>query len=167
MVGLRDMIADFQVTYLHCPKLVLGTNLMFDLQGQTMIKYDLAANVSPSDKSNVGFKHESTNKAAIELGKFWFYFFHAASASQTLGTEFSLNWAKKEETTVRLGYAHKFSDDTSGKVKVDDKGKVDGLLKMKLSNTATAAVVTSTSISDYTSGKTQGLPLGFFFDLKF
>ena len=52
-----------------------------------MTNYDVGANWEPSPGAIVGVKHESTNKSAVQLGRFWFYFFHMASARHTVGTE--------------------------------------------------------------------------------
>ena len=66
-----------------------------------------------------------------------------------------------------MGLSHKFDDETSAKVKVNDKGKLDGVLKHKLSKTTTACIATGANISDITSGKSEPLPFGLSLDIKF
>jgi hypothetical protein len=66
-----------------------------------------------------------------------------------------------------LGLNHKFDDNTSGKVKVNNQGQVDALIKHKLSEVVTGVVVTSINVNDFTNGSAKSpLPLGFAFDLK-
>ena len=70
-----------------------------------------------------------------------------------------------ETTTGAAGY--KFDDSTTGKIKVNNNGTVDALLKHKLSEVVTTSVVTSVNVKDFTSGKTKSpLPVGISFDLK-
>lgn len=63
LVGTKDLIADLQTTYLFCPKhLLFGANLVVDLKGQTVTKYDFGVNMEPSPGSTIGVKHESLAK---------------------------------------------------------------------------------------------------------
>lgn len=148
MFDTNSYLADIQYTYLFDPKyLLIGANLVADVKGQLLSKYDFGVNITPNERSCVGIRHESTSKENLQLGKFWFYVFHAASARNTYGTEATLDW-QSGDTTFRFGVHHTFDEDTSAKVKVDHKGKVDALLKHRLSRTTTAAFVTGTSIKD-------------------
>lgn len=165
-LGVRDLILDDQITYQVNSQTQLGTNLVVDLRGQTLTKYDFGLTYEPAANSTVGFKHESTSKDKFQLGKFYLFFFHNASAFQTVGTEFSLDW-QKNTTEARLGLTHKFDDKVSGKVKVNHVGHVDGLLKLKLSNTATAVFASSLNLRNIAEQKAKSLPLGVSFDLKF
>jgi len=61
---------------------------------------------------------------------------------------------------------HKFDDNTSGKVKVNHNGVVDGVLKHKLSEKVTAAFVTSLDVHDVSNQKAKPFPVGISFDLK-
>jgi hypothetical protein len=45
-------------------------------------------------------------------------FHHNATKSQSVGTEFSLDWQKKI-VAARFGLLHKFNADTNAKVKVN------------------------------------------------
>ena len=145
---------------------MLGANIVADLKGQTLVKYDFGANITPTDNATIGIKHESTNKNALSLGRFWFYFFHAASARNTVGSEISLDCSTMA-TAYRIGWLHAFDDDTSAKIKVNHEGRIDGVLKHKLSKTTTACFVTGTNIKEIAQGKSTPLPLGLSFDVKF
>ena len=73
----------------------------------------------PVEKCFVGFKHESMNTEKITPGKFIWFFHHAARASTTLGTEFAYI-CDKTKFEAKFGLVHKFSDDFTGKFKVND-----------------------------------------------
>ena len=47
-------------------------------------------------------------------------------------------------------FSHKFNDDLTGIVKANQAGKIDGLLKFKLSDAATAVVTSGFSVSSIT-----------------
>jgi hypothetical protein len=74
-----------------------------------MPKYNVGMVYEPAEKNYIGIKHESLDKDQITAGKFFFYFFHAASARNTVGSEFTLNWASKV-MEARFGLSHKFDD---------------------------------------------------------
>lgn len=100
------------------------------------------------------------------MGKFFLYYFHKASLANTVGSEFTLDWQKKV-VEAKLGLAHKFDDNTTGKVKVNNNGQVDALLKHKLSEVVTGVIVTSVNVKDFAHGSSKSpLPLGLSFDLK-
>jgi len=62
--------------------------------------------------------------------------------------------------------AHKFSDDTVGKVKVNHKGDVNGALKYKFSDMTTAVLTSGVNVIDITKQKAKIFVLGYSFDLK-
>jgi hypothetical protein len=131
-----------------------------------LTKYDFGYNWTPAVNSTVGLRHSSTSKDKFQLGKFFLFFFHNASSYQTVGTEFSLDWQSRA-TEARLGLTHKFDDKVSGKVKVNHAGHVDALLKLKLSDTASATFASGFNVRNVAEQKTKTLPLGVSFDLKF
>jgi hypothetical protein len=118
---------------------------MFDLVGQKVTKYDFGVTWEPAEKCLVGFKHESTDKEKLSIGKFLFMFYHNTNTANIVGTEFSLDWQKKV-VEARFGLNHKFTDDYSGKLKVNHKGHIDGALKFKICDIATAVVTTGMDI---------------------
>lgn len=155
--------------YKPCNRLLLGSNLVFEPKKEKnqLTKYDFGVNFEPAEKSFIGLKHETVaNKEELAFGKFFLYFYHAASSTNTVGTEFLLNWESKR-MEARLGALHKFSDDVSGKIKVNHEGRVDGTLKYKLSEVVTATATTGLCVKNITDAKSGALPLGLQFDLKF
>jgi hypothetical protein len=60
-------------------------------------------------------------------------------------SEFSYDWAKKA-LDVRVGVTHKFTPDVMGFVKVNNVGKVDGMLKVKLSNAVQMCVTSGLTL---------------------
>lgn len=78
----------------------------------------------------------------MKFGKFLFYFHHYATAIQTVGTQFSFNYPEKA-VEAKLGYSHKFTDDTSAKFMVNHNGFVDVALKHRFGKTLTGGLITS------------------------
>lgn len=144
----------------------MGANLIFDPKSSKLTKYDFGVNTELAVNSYFGVKHESDSKDTVRFGKFFFYFFHNASAYQTIGTEFSYD-ALTKFTTARLAFTHKFDEKVSSKFKINNMGHLDALLKLKLSETTTACVNTGFNIRSFAEAKTRALPLGISFDLKF
>ena len=89
---MRTFSTEGNLTYLVRDNFAVGVEDVFDLKTTTLKKYNFGFNWVPSAGAQVGLKHESTNEKAIEFGKFFLLFSHAASASQTVGTEFTLDW---------------------------------------------------------------------------
>jgi len=148
--------------YKPLARVLLGANLVFEPKKDKnqLTKYDFGINLEPADKSYIGLKHETVaTKDNLALGKFFLYFYHVASPLNTVGTEFSLNWESKR-MEARLGALHKFSDDVSGKIKVNHEGRVDGTLKYKISEVVTATATTGITTKNITDAKSGPLPLG-------
>ena len=101
----------------------------------------------------------------MSVGKFFLHFFHEASATQTIGSEFGFDPTAKT-VDARFGFQHVFSPDLTGKFKVSHQGHADALLKFRLSDQVSAAVSTNTNLRGYTEGKNTALPVGLSFDLK-
>lgn len=72
-------MTEHNLTYLACSHFILGYNLILDPLAKNLDKYDFGFNWAPAEGASVGFKHESTNKLNLELGKFFLFFHHAAS----------------------------------------------------------------------------------------
>jgi len=116
--------------------------------------------------ANIGLKHESANAKALEFGKFLVHVNHAANANQTVGTQFSFDY-KTKATDASLGLAHRFNNETSGKLKVNEAGYVDFLLKHKFNDFVTASLASGISLrSIIDKQKHKKIPLGLAFDLK-
>lgn len=109
------------LTYKHNARWLFGFNFLFDAKKNKFPSYHGGVVFEPSDNALVGLKHESINKEKHEVGKFFLFYFHKASLANTVGSEFSLDWQKKV-VEAKLGLAHKFDDNTSGKVKVNNNG---------------------------------------------
>lgn len=166
LTNLRTFVSEHQLTYLASPKVLVGYNLVLDPLAKNLDKYDWGLTWQPAAGAFVGLKHESTSKDTLQLGKFFLYFHHYASAAQTVGTEFSLDWQKKV-VSARLGLAHKFNEETSGKLKVNQEGELFATLKHKINNNVTAGLTSGFSVSQViTQQKAKKVPLGVSLDLK-
>lgn len=155
------------LSHRQCSRFLLGAHLNFDVKALKATEYHLGAVYEPADKCLVGVKHESTKDAKeYQLGKFFFYFFHQASAINTIGTEFSLDYQKKV-VEARMGLTHKFDDQNTGKLKVNHAGHIDFLLKHKCCDMLTIAAVSSINAKAIPSGKAGALPLGLSLDIKY
>ena len=144
-----------------------GSTFNIDLKSQAILKNEFGVTWSPADGSRIGVHHVAQDNKPAELGKFWFYFNHAATSAQTIGSVFGYDWNTKQ-VEARLGVANKFNDTTSGKFKIDQDGKVDALLKHQYNNTVTATFVTGFNLKTIVeTQKTKSLPVGLAFDLKF
>ena len=80
----------------------------------------------------IGFKHQTLNKDVITPGKLFFYFMNQTEINR-FTSEFAFDYAKKA-LDIRVGVTHKFTPDVMGYVKVNNVGKIDGMLKVKLSS---------------------------------
>ena len=166
LLNLRTLLGDFTFSYLAKSSTALGGNFVFNPKTSALEKYDFGFNWSPAAGAVLGLKHESTNAKAVELGKFFVYVNHAANANQTVGTQFAFNYNTKASEAT-LGLAHKFNNETSGKVKVNDNGYVDTLLKHKLNDSVTASLASGFSLRTIVAdSKIKKIPLGLAFDLK-
>lgn len=165
-VNLQNFLLENTFTYLVNPSTVIGANLTFNPSSSRLEKYDFGLNHLLQTGTNVGVKHESTSKDALKIGKFFFYFFHNANAFQTVGTEFTFDYATKAHD-ARLAFLHKFDDTVSSKVKVNNLGQLDALLKIKLSETTTASLTSGFNLRSIYEQKVRGMPLGVSFDIKF
>lgn len=166
LFNLRSHLIEDTWSYGWCSHFAIGGQFNLDPNTTNLEKYDFGFNWVLADKANLGFKHESVNKKALELGKLFLYVNHAASASQTVGSEFALNWATKA-IEAKLGVAHKFNGETSGKFKVNQDGHLDAVLKHKINDQITAAFVTGMSLKTIVATqKHKFLPVGLSFDLK-
>jgi hypothetical protein len=115
----------------------------------------------------VGLKHDSTSKDKIQVGKLHLHFHHAATASQTLGTEFVLEYQKRV-LEARLGYLHKFNADSSAKFKVNHHGYLDAVFKHRVSSAAILGFATGFNLKNAVAEKKgASLPFGLSLDLKF
>jgi len=167
--------SELTLTHKCCSRWLFGSNLLFNWEKKRFTGYHGGIVWEPSDKCLVGLKHESSKKEkdtdvgkgdeVYQWGKFGLFFFHAPSAINTVGSEFTYNWADKK-LEAKLGLTHKFDDNNTGKIKVNHEGKVDALLKHKCCESVTAVAVTSINVKDFANQKGKNLPLGVSFDLK-
>lgn len=125
-----------------------------DPNTQILTKYDFGVAFEPANTLLIGLKHESLNKKNLELGKFYLYFLNYATLTQTVGSEFILDWQKKN-LTARFGLTHVFSSDLTGKLRVNHSGQADAALKLKLSSNATATVSTGLDLTGVAAAKSK------------
>ena len=84
-----------------------------------------------------------------------------------MGTEFVLDYQKKI-LDARLGYSHRFNDDSSAKFKVNHHGYLDAVFKHRVSTSTTVGVVTGFNLkAAVAEKKSTSLPFGLSFDFKF
>lgn len=166
LTNIADKSTELTWTYLACKSFLLGGNVIFNPSTSNFSKYDLGLAFSPTDNAVLAVKHESTNKDQLALGKFLFLFYHNASAANTLGSEFTLDWQKKV-IEARAGVTHKFSEDVLAKVKVNQDGNLDAAIKYKLSESTSTIVTSGLSLKDAQNQKAKPLPIGLSFEFKF
>jgi hypothetical protein len=163
-LNARSYSTEGNLTYLY-NKYTLGFNVVADPVNQKISKFDWGFNWNAAQGANFGIKHES--QSPVSLGKFWVFFNHAATSSQTVGTEFAYDWATKN-VTAKVGATQKFNDATSGKFKLDNEGKVDAVLKHKYNDTVTASLATGFNLMGIVAvNKSKAFPVGLAFDFKF
>lgn len=164
LLNARSYSTEGNLTYLY-KKYAFGFNIVADPVGQKVQKFDWGFNWNAAQGANFGIKHEGNSPVA--LGKFWVFFNHAATSSQTVGTEFAYDWATKK-VGAKVGATQKFNDATSGKFKLDNEGKVDAVLKHKYNDTVTASLATGFNLMGIVAeNKSKGFPVGLAFDFKF
>jgi len=162
---LRNGVLENTFTYRFRPTAVLGWNLIVNPSAQNLTKYDFGVVCEPTNNLLVGIRHVSTSENKLEFGKFLLHFFHQASATQTIGSEFSLDWQKKA-LEARFGLQHVFSSDVTGKFRVNHLGFADAALKYKLSSSVTVTASSGLDLKGISDAKAKQLPVGFTFDLK-
>ena len=165
LANLRTLQLESQLTYRFQPSAILGFNLNVDPNTQVLTKYDFGVAFEPAANLLIGLKHESLNSKKLELGKFLIHFFHYASLTQTVGSEFILDW-KQKQLEARFGLTHIFNNELTGKFRVSHKGQADAALKLKLSSSVTAVASTGLDLTGISAAKAKQLPFGFTFDLK-
>jgi len=165
LINVKSHILESQLTYKLSPRSIVGWNLVLDPHSQKVTKYDFGATFEPTDRLLVGVRHESNSDNKSGLGKFFVHFFHNASVVETIGSEFGLDWEKKQ-LEARFGLQHTFSSDLTGKFRVNHLGFADAVLKLKLSQSVTANFSTGLDLKGITAPKAKQLPVGFTFDLK-
>ena len=130
---IRNGQTELVLSRKECSGFHWGTNLVVDPSAKNMLqKYDFGIIGEPVKDFLVGLKHQSLNKDVITPGKMIFYFMNQTEINR-FTSEFSYDVAKKTLDT-RVGATHKFNPDTMGFLKVNNLGKVDAMLKVKLNN---------------------------------
>jgi hypothetical protein len=79
------------------------------------------------------------------MGKFALMFNHRLSSSRVLGTEFIYHHLS-QSTKARFGLTHQFEEGTNGKVKIDQEGNVNGVLKHKVSDSTTMSLTSGINL---------------------
>ena len=122
MLNIVDLKLEGNATYLVGDNLALGVNDVVNLRSQTVETIDYGLNWVPAAGAQVGLRHESGKVNSITaLKKFSLLFNHAATANQTVGTEFNLDWEKKV-LDAKIGLLHRFNTDTFAKLRVNNNG---------------------------------------------
>jgi beta-galactosidase/beta-glucuronidase len=167
LVDPRKWILEANSTFKANDKVNVGANLVFDAKKTNLDKYDFGVSWEPTKGASFGLSHVSTNSEKLSIGKILFYFNHAASSFNTVGSEFALDWEKKA-VSYRGCIQHKFTDDTSAKFKVNQAGLVDIAFKHRFSSMFTLGLVSALNLQDLTvAQKTATPPIGVSLDLKF
>mmetsp|Transcript_20000 Transcript_20000/g.14710 ORF Transcript_20000/g.14710 Transcript_20000/m.14710 type:complete len:183 (+) Transcript_20000:386-934(+) len=162
---LKSKLFEAALTYHCCKVSTLGAQFVYDVNAGKLTTYNAGAVWEPAENSFLGLKHESVDKENIKLGKFMFYFFHRASENNTIGSEFTLNWATKV-IGGRMGVNHKLNCDTNLKIKIDSDGNLAHALKYQVNKHVGVTVTHSGPVLDLFEGKTAVSPLGFALDIK-
>ena len=160
LMNLKSFSVDSQVTYLGRDDLIVGGNLVFNPHTAMLDKYDCGFSWSAGSNQLLGLKHESLNKQKLQIGKLLLFVHHYASLNQTLGTEFALDWQKRQ-LEARMGLQHKFNEQTSAKMKVDHRGYAQVVLRHKLNNTLTVALATNMNVKSQALEKPRARSLPF------
>ena len=164
---LRSGVVEHSLTAKASSDISVGYDLTVNPSTQTLDKYDFGLAWSPAFGSFVGLKHVSGDQAFPNIGRFFIYSHHVSSSTDTVGTEFSLDWQSRE-VRAQLGLNHKFNDDTNGKFKLDQDGLLSFVLKHKLNSSVTAGVVVpGVDLTRLAAQQKLTQPaLGFSLDLK-
>jgi len=117
----------------------------------------------PAKNFLIGARHVTTNKEAITPGKLMFYFLNQTPGNR-FTTEFTYDYANKA-LSARVGATHSFTQDVMGYLKVNNKGNLDGMLKVKLNSAVHVCVASGMTLQNITEQKAQAVPLGFKFYL--
>lgn len=80
------------MTFQARSNLVFGYNLALDSRSSNLTEYEAGLSWEATPNVLLGLKHESTSKDTIQLGKVLLHLHHAATASQSLGAEFVLDY---------------------------------------------------------------------------
>eukprot|EP00347_Sterkiella_histriomuscorum_P019948 403339679 len=167
LFNLRSLALEHNLTYLARSNLIVGYNLLLDSRTQNLEKYDFGLSWETAPACYLGLKHESNSKNQLQVGNVFLYFHHIATLTQTVGTEFALDYQKKL-LTARFGYSHKFNDDSSAKFRVNHHGFLDATFKHRVSSSLTLGVVSGFNLkAAVAEQKSKNLPFGLQFDFKF
>jgi len=66
-------------------------------------------------------KHESFDKKNIKVGKMWGHFIFTPRAGQSVATEFGVD-IQTSTIDARAGLVHPFTNDLTGKFKINSQG---------------------------------------------
>jgi len=90
--NVSNLNSETTATHKICSRWLLGANFTVDAAKKQFVAYNFGTVWEPADNALVGVKHESTNKDKVEIGKIFLYFFHKASAFNSVGSEFMIDW---------------------------------------------------------------------------
>ena len=82
---------------------------------------------------------------SLRSGNSFFYFITMQQITRQLGQIFSLDWQKRA-LDARFGILHRFNENTLTKMRVNQKGFVDILLKHRLSSSLSVGVTSSLNV---------------------
>jgi hypothetical protein len=132
-----------------------------------MNKYNFGIQWSPEAFATVGLKHESLNDKKLEIGKLKLFIHHIATPYQTIGSEFSLDWQRRN-LEAQIGLLHKFDAFTSAKVKADHHGFVNALLQHRISPNLAVALSAGVNVKSDSVEKARmsSLPFGISLEVN-
>lgn len=93
LTNVHTFLTDATLSYKNSSKWAFGADTTLDLKHQSVPKYNFGFTWSPAENAVVQLRHDSLEDVEdLRIGKLYFIFFHKASATQTFGSEFLLNW---------------------------------------------------------------------------
>lgn len=148
------------------PELFFGANVVFDPRVSRVTKYDAGYILHPAENLTVSSRHESTDAKEYNIGKIIGLMQHKADANNTLGADFTYLW-KEKKLSSRFGVKHTFTSDTTGKLRIDQDGKLAAALRTKLGSSSTLIVNGQIDVKDMKATNSAPLPLGFGLEFNF
>jgi hypothetical protein len=119
----------------------------------------LALIYSPAENTLIGWKHESFDRNAIKLGKFWSTYYYTPRPGQAVSSEFGYD-VEKRAIDARAGFVHAFTNDLTGKFKINSVGQFDTALKYKISDSVTTTFTSGLNVRTIVDSKAPVLPVG-------
>jgi hypothetical protein len=102
LANVRSLHTVISLSHLY-KSYLFGAYFNVDFRSQKVLNNEFGFVWTPSSGAKFGIQHVAADKKPLELGKFWFYFSHAATASQTIGPYWHLIEHKEWADLTRFG----------------------------------------------------------------